>query len=186
MISNIQSSLVLSGKKQTSNLLKLSGKNIQPVIPKFVSDIQITIMNNLILPILSSQWAVVKQNIFLVEVLMPRLVLYYSTYKLQELLVYQNILTMIKNILNEHMQLVDLEEKHYGSTLNNLTNIVYKTAMISLKPEYGLYNMIVGQPDFMNGESFNPTILNAIYQLMSGQSVSYDIIKSNIVKQFNL
>ena len=80
-----------------------------------MSDIQITIMNNLILPILSSKWAVVKQNIFLVEVLMPRLVLYYSTYKLQELLVYQNILTMTKNILNEHMQLVDLEEKQYGS-----------------------------------------------------------------------
>ena len=86
-----QTSLVLSGKKQSSNSLKLSGKNIQQVIPKYVSDIETNIMNNLILPLLSSQWSIIKQNIFLVDVLMPRLALYYSAYKLPELLVYQQI-----------------------------------------------------------------------------------------------
>jgi len=181
-----QSSLVLSGKKQNSNSLKLSGKNIQPVIPKYVSDIQTNIMNNLILPLLSSQWSVIKQNIFLVDVLMPKLSLYYSTYKLSELLVYQQMLTICKIILNEHIQLVDLEETQYGSTMNNLTNIVYKTVMINLKSEYSLYNQIVGVPNFTQGQSYNMTILNEIIQLMNGLNVSYDIIKRNIIVQFNL
>jgi len=82
--------------------------------------------------------------------------------------------------------LVDLEKQHYGSTVNNLTNIVYKTAMISLKPEYSLYNMIVGVPDFIAGQSYNPSILNEIRLLLVAPNVSYDIIKADITRKFNL
>jgi hypothetical protein len=186
MYTGTRSLLTLSGKQQSSNLLRLTGKNAQTVIPTYVVDIQVNIMNNIIIPLLSSQWNVLKQNLFLIETLKPRLALYHSIYKLPELIMYQNILTICNNVFNEHLQLVDLEKKHYGSTVNNLTNIVYKTAMVSLKPEYSLYNMILGVPDFLAGGSYNPSILAEIRVLLVAPNVSYDIIKNTITRNFNL
>lgn len=186
MYTGTRSLLTLSGKQQSSNLLRLTGKNAQAVIPTYVIDIQVNIMNNIIVPLLSSQWSVLKRNLFLIETLKPRLALYYSIYKLPELIMYQNILTICNNVFNEHLQLVDLEKQYYGSTVNNLTNIVYKTAMISLKPEYSLYNMIVGVPDFIAGQSYNPSILSEIRVLLVAPNVSYEIIKNNITRNFNL
>jgi hypothetical protein len=186
MYTGTRSLLTLSGKQQSTNLLRLTGKNAQAIIPNYVVDIQINIMNNIIIPLLSSQWNVLKRNLFLIETLKPRLALYYSIYKLPELIMYQNILTICNNVFNEHLQLVDLEKQYYGSTVNNLTNIVYKTAMISLKPEYGLYNMIVGVPDFIAGQSYNPSILAEIRVLLVAPNVSYEIIKANVARKFNL
>ena len=186
MYTGTRSLLTLSGKQQSTNLLRLTGKNAQAIIPTYVVDIQLNIMNNIIIPLLTSQWNVLKRNLFLIETLKPRLALYYSIYKLPELIMYQNILTICNNVFNEHLQLVDLEKQFYGSTVNNLTNIVYKTAMISLKPEYGLYNMILGVPDFIAGGSYNPSILNEIRLLLVAPNVSYDIIKSDIKRKFNL
>ena len=186
MYTGTRSLLTLSGKQQSTNLLRLTGKNAQAIIPTYVVDIQLNIMNNIIIPLLTSQWNVLKQNLFLIDTLKPRLALYYSIYKLPELIMYQNILTICNNVFNEHLQLVDLEKKFYGSTVNNITNIVYKTVMVSLKPEYGLYNMIIGVPDFVAGESYNPSILAEIRLLLVAPNVSYDIIKADIKRKFNL
>lgn len=181
-----RSSLVMSGKQQSSNLLRLTGKSQLTVVPNYVIEIQVNIMNSIIIPLLSNQWNIISQNLFLIDVLKPKLALYYSIYKLPELLMYQHILNICSNVMNEHLQLVDLEKRFYGSTVNNLTNIVYKTAMVSLKPEYGLYNMIVGVPDFLNGERYNPNIIAEIKLLLLAPNVSFDIIKGDIKRKFNL
>lgn len=181
-----RSTLTLSGKQQSGIALKLTGKNTQLIIPSYVTEIQVNIMNNIIVPLLSSKWSVLNTNLFLIETLQPRLALYYSIYKLPELLMYQNILTICNNVFNEHIQLMDLEKKHYGSTINNLTNIVYKTSMVTLKPEYGLYNMIVGVPKFISGERYNSDILAEIKLLLVAPNVNFDIIKLSITRKFNL
>ena len=178
------SNLSLTGKKQSSNLLKLSGKNTQPILPTFIQEIEINIMNNIIIPMVNSRWTVLKQNLFLVDLLTPKLALYYTVYKLPELLVYQNILSICSNVLNEHLQLTDLEKTQYGSSMNNMTNIVYKTSMISLKPEYSLYNMILGRPDFMGGDKYNPVILDEIRALLISPNVNFNIISNIIIKKF--
>ena len=178
------SSLSLTGKKQSSNLLKLSGKNTQPILPAFIQEIEINIMNNIIIPMVNSHWTVLKQNLFLVDLLKPKLALYYTIYKLPELLVYQNLLSICSNVLNEHLQLTDLEKTQYGSSLNNMTKFVYKTAMISLKPEYSLYNMILGRPNFAGGDKYKPVVLDEIRALLTSPNVNYTIINAIIIKKF--
>lgn len=176
--------ITLSGRQTSSNLLKLSGKITQLVIPTHVANMQVNIMNNIILPMVNSQWQTLQQNMFLIETLKPRLALYYSIYKLPELLVYQHVLTICSNLMNEHIQLVDLEKQHYGSTLNNITNIIYKTTMVNLKPEYALYNMILGVPNFAAGATYQPEIITEIQTMLSVQNVDYNLIKSVIMIKF--
>ncbi len=132
----------------------------------------------------NSRWTVLKQNLFLVDLLTPKLALYYTIYKLPELLVYQNILSICSNVLNEHLQLTDLEKTQYGASMSNMTNIVYKTSMISLKPEYSLYNMILGRPNFMGGDKYNPAILDEIRALLISPNVNFNIINAIIIKKF--
>jgi len=178
------SNLTITGKRQSSNLLKLSGKNTQPILPAFIQEIEINIMNSIIIPMVNSHWTTIKQNLFLIDLLKPRLALYYSIYKLPELLVYQNVLSICSNVLNEHIQLSDLEKTQYGASANNLTNIIYKTTMINLKPEYSLYNMILGTPKFAMGERYNPEVLVEITQLLMSPNVNYSIISAFIIKKF--
>lgn len=178
------SNISLSGRQQSSNLLKLSGKITQTIIPTYISNIQINIMNNIILPMVNSQWKTLQQNLFLIDTLAPKLALYYTIYKLPELLVYQRILTICSNLMNEHLQLADLEKQQYGSTLNNITNIVYKTVMVNLKPEYSLYNMIMGPPNFASGASYNPAIITEIQAMLLVQNVDYNLISFDILKKF--
>ena len=179
-------SITLSGRQSSSNLLKLSGKVVQLVIPTAVANIQVNIMNNIILPMVNSQWQTLQQNLFLIETLKPKLALYYSTYKLPELLVYQHVLSICSNLMNEHLQLTDLEKKQYGSTLNNITNIIYKTTMISLKPEYALYNMILGVPNFATGAIYRPEVIAEIQAMLLVQNVDYNLIKSVITIKFKI
>ena len=179
-------SITLSGRQTTSNLLKLSGKVVQLVIPTFVANIQVNIMNNIILPMVNSQWKTLQQNLFLIETLRPKLALYYSVYKLPELLVYQHVLSICSNLMNEHIQLTDLEKQHYGSTLNNVTNIIYKTTMINLKPEYALYNMILGVPNFATGASYREEVIAEIQAMLLVQNVDYNLIKSVITIKFKI
>ena len=181
---NNTSYLTLTGKKASSNLISLGGKNVQPVVPTFVSNIQVNIMNNIIPPLVNCQWNTVQQNLFLVDLLMPKISLYYTIYKLPELLVYKNILTIYRNVLNEHIQLADLEKQFYGSTLNNTTNIVYKTVMVSLKAEYSLYNMIVGVPKFASGETYRSDIIAEIQVMLGVPNIDYALIKADINQKF--
>ena len=178
------STLTLKGKQLNTNLLRLSGKISQPVIPPDISIMQVNIMNNIVLPLVKSQWNTVQQNLFLVDLLKPRIDMYYSIYKFPELLLYKEVLSICNIVLNEPIQLVDLEKRHYGSTMNNLTNIVFKTAMIKIKPEYSLYNMILGTPKFAEGKMYIPEILEEIRILLIMPNASYEIIRNNIIKKF--
>ena len=178
------STITLKGKQLNTNLLRLSGKISQPTIPPDISIMQINIMNNIVMPLVKSQWNTVQQNLFLVDLLKPRIELYYSIYKFPELLLYKEVLSICNNVLNEHIQLVDLEKKQYGSTMNNLTNLVYKTAMIKLKPEYTMYNMILGIPKFGQGETYKQEIIDEIRILLTLPNVSYEIIQNNIIKKY--
>jgi len=178
------STLTLKGKQLNTNLLRLSGKISQPVIPPDISIMQMNIMNNIVMPLVKSQWNTVQQNLFLIDLLKPRIELYYSIYKFPELLLYKEVLSICNILLNEHIQLLDLEKRHYGSTMNNLTNIIYKTAMVKIKPEYSLYNMILGTPKFGEGERYKLEILDEIRILLISPNASYEIIRNNIIKKF--
>ncbi len=181
-------SLSLSGRAKS---ITLGGKGYDykipaVVVPIDVKEIELLIMNTIILPLVSSQWKTLQENLFLVDLLKGRLDYYYSLYKLPELLVYKDILIIFNNVLNEHMHLINMEKKMYGSCKNNLINVVYKTSMIRLKPEYSLYNLIVGPPMFSKKQTYNEFIINDILHLLTLNNITFQIIKDFIVQKYQI
>ena len=141
------STLSLTGKK-SYNKLTLSGKsyNSEQNIPLEIKKIKILILNNLIIPVITKQWKILNENLFCIEKAKRRIDYYYETYKLDDLSIYKEIIKAFELVICEHQQLEDLEKKMYSSN-KDLSTMIYKTAMVRLKPEYEIYDNVLGKPD---------------------------------------
>jgi CxxC motif-containing protein len=84
-------------------------------------------------------------------------------------LIYRDLLNILEILIGEHIQLEDIERKMYGSSENseNLSQMMYKTTMIRLKPEYEIYDNIIGKPKREKNESYNEIIIKDIQVLLN-------------------
>lgn len=174
----------LTGKQNNSNSINLSGKqntfSSQTSQPsKEIIALKTYIMNIIIIPLLSKQWVTLNENKFLVDIIKGRLNKLYLKNKSEDISLYINLLDCFDVIIYEHLDLVSLEEKVYGNK-NNMLTAVYKTALVKLKPEYELYNLILGKPT-----SYNLEIINTIKQLVIQENITFDKIKENILAKFS-
>ena len=126
------------------NCLSLSGtgQSREKNIPEDIKKIKIMILNDLLIPLISKQWSVLNENLFLIEKAKKKIHYYYDKYKLEDLSIYKEIIKAFEMIVFEHKQLEDLERKLYGSS-EDITTMIYKTNMIRLKPEYEIYDIII-------------------------------------------
>jgi hypothetical protein len=175
----------MNGKRTSLTHVNLSGrKTILDATPPIVIDLQNSIINNIIIPLAASQWKIVNENLFLIAIMIPQLKGYIVKYNLPSLQMYVDILTVYNNVLNEHKQLLDLEAKTYGSNTETGFNIVYKLQMIKLKPEYDLYNLILGAPNYSNNEDYNPLIIEDIKSIMTYKNVTFEMVKMIITNKW--
>ena len=96
----------MNGKKRYQYLSNLGGKKSNPCItPKPILDMQQTIMDNIIFPLVNSQWNTIQENLFLIDILKARVNNYINYYNMPSLILYKDILTIYSKVLNEHIQL---------------------------------------------------------------------------------
>ena len=175
----------MNGRRTSTTPINITGKtSITITIPMDVQDVQTDILNNIIIPLAANQWKKVEENLFFVDVLKKKLENYIKIYNMPSLKMYIDILTIYNNAVSEHKQALDLEQKVYGSNTENLINIVYKTSMIKLKPEYDLYNLILGAPNIAAGEDYNPEIITDILQMVGYVNTSFQKIKQGIMAKW--
>ena len=175
----------MNGKKRYQYLSNLGGKKSNPCItPKPILDMQQTIMDNIIFPLVNSQWNTIQENLFLIDILKARVNNYINYYNMPSLILYKDILTIYSKVLNEHIQLSKLERIVYPADEDNVCRFVYKTSMIKLKPEYDLYNLIIGPPNLANNERHDPLIIENIKQLISQPNINFQNIKTILLKNW--
>jgi hypothetical protein len=177
--------LSLSGKK-TYNSLNISGKQLilgKSKISDEIDNFKISILNNLIFPLISKDWQSLNENIYSLDKLKTKIDTYYDSYKLDDLLIYKEVMNAIEIVVSEHKELEGLEKKIYGDT-TNLSTMIYKTAMIKLKPEYEIYNLIIGKPNKAQNEIYVDEILKDIENLLLQDDISFNRIKDFISKKY--
>ena len=166
--------------KNTINQNNLSGKSSFGQGDSFeVKKIKATIFNNIILPLLSKQWRKLEENLFTLDKIKRKLDLCSRQGNADDLLLYKEILRAFETMLVEHKQLDELEKTIYGSE-NDVSTIMYKTAMIRLKPEYEIYDMIFGRPDRNKGGRYNEDTVSKIADLLDVHDITFDKIKEII------
>ena len=136
------------------------------------------VVSDYIVPLFSRQFDILKENTLLIDKIYNNLILFYNKYKQPELLAYAQLLKVIK-LLVDKQNLLDVSEKNQSNTSepNKIVNMVYKTSMIRLLPEYEIYNSIIGKP---NKSSYDENIINEIKRLLKEENISYTKIKTII------
>jgi hypothetical protein len=176
----------LTGKNNIHNL-NLSGKNsFVENIPMEVKSLKIKIMNAIIIPLISRQWNTLNENIFLLNSFKKSIHFYYQNYKLEELIIYRDLLNILEILVGEHIQLENMEKQMYGKSENseNLTQMVYKTTMIRLKPEYEIYDNIIGKPKREKNESYNELIIKDIQLLLKSENITFNKMKDILLPKY--
>jgi hypothetical protein len=171
--------------KSSYNKLNLKGKQLLNTysIPLEVKKIKILILNNLILPLISKQWATLYENLFCIEKAKRKIDYYYETYKLDDLIIYKEIIKAFELIICEHQQLEDLEKKIYSGN-KDFSTMIYKTTLVRLKPEYEIYDIILGKPDKNLNEKYNDIIIKDIEYLLSIDNINFNKIKEIIQNKY--
>jgi len=61
---------------------------------------------------------------------------------------------------------------------------MYKTTMIRLKPEYEIYDNIIGKPKREKNESYNELIIKDIQLLLKNENITFNKIKDIILNKY--
>jgi hypothetical protein len=103
-----------------------------------------------------------------------------SKEKIEDVVIYKDILKAVEVMVSEHKQLDELEKTIYGSA-NDVSTMVFKTAMIRLKPEYEIYDMIFGRPNRNKLEQYDEKIIYKIIELLKTNDITFDKIKEAVM-----
>lgn len=180
----------LSGKDNCKgNSNNLSGKNYNGsihssgyVVMVKIKKIKDRILQNYLIPLFSNQWNILKENAFLMEEILKKINYYYDIYKVSELLVYIELLKVLK-ILIENQKLLEEYDGNVSGKRdpNEIISMVFKTSRIRLLPEYEIYDSIIGKPQREFNEKYDINVINQIKNFLTYEDVTYNQIKESIL-----
>ena len=143
------------------------------------------IINTYLVPLFSKQWDILNENVFFIDHYSQQLISFYKTYKLDDLLVYIELLKILKLLLDKHNLLIDAEsQQNMKRDPNEVVSMIYKTSMIRLLPEYEIYNSILGRPKRENNESYNENVIIDIKKCITLENTSFQKIKDYIEQKY--
>jgi hypothetical protein len=172
----------LTGKNEI-NLNNLKGKNNIEKYPiskkiKFLKD---KIVEDYLMPLFTNQTNTLYENVYFIDTINKKVKYYYETYKLDDLLIYMELLKVIKMLI-ENYKTVENYEMKMNNKLNpsEVVSMIFKTTKIRLLPEYEIYNSILGKPNRELNEVYNSDIIFEIKKLINQENCNYQKIKEYI------
>lgn len=173
----------LGGKPGNSLTLKgTTNGNIEE--PPEVRSFKIMIYDMLILPYMASNWKKLTENIIFLDNITNKLNYFLSLFPKNELLLlYKDIIAAFETIALQHMELNALES-YLSCGENDTSTIIFKTSMIRLRPEYELYNLILGKPNLKGGEVYNQAVIDDILSILDLGELSFDRISEFISNKY--
>jgi hypothetical protein len=141
------------------------------------------IINNYLIPLVSKQWDVLKQNMYFIDELQKKIQYYNDIYKSGELVAYNEMLKVFKVLIEKQKLLEDYDENRNGKRdPNEIMTMVFKTSMIKLLPEYEIYDSIFGKPKRELNERYDEDVIAKIKDLLKEDNITYRKIKEYVTK----
>jgi len=139
------------------------------------------ILNNYLIPLVSKQWTVLKENIYFIDEIQNKIKYHTEIYKTDELVAYNDMLKVFKVLIEKQKLLEDYDASTNGNRdSNEIMTMVFKTSMIKLLPEYEIYDSIFGKPKRDLNEKYDDDIINKIKELLKEDDITYRKIKEQV------
>jgi hypothetical protein len=179
----------LTGINFYGNSLNLTGKYIYNYNYNYTSTnlrikkLKERILNNYLIPLVSKQWSVLKENIYFIDEIQNKIKYHTEIYKTDELVAYNDMLKVFKVLIEKQKLLEDYDKNMNGNRdPNEIMTMVFKTSMIKLLPEYEIYDSIFGKPKRDLNEKYDEEIINTIQKLLKEDDITYTKIKDYITQ----
>ena len=173
----------LSGKFNYESTL--SGKieiKIDSTFSK-IKEIKIYILNNIFLPAIQKKWDQLKENLLCLDHIQQKINYYSEKYPLSELNYYKNLIQLIELLMIKENELNLIENKNHNYS-DDITTIFYKTCYVKLKPEYEIYDIILGKPNRNNNEKYDVMIISEIEFLLKKSDINFRIIQQFLFNKY--
>lgn len=144
--------------------------------PQEIKSLKTNIMNVALIPILSQNFNFVRDNRFQLTLQKNKIKKLQKKYPQEDLVFFEHIIRVAESTIDNYEELLNLENTFYGAK-KEVGTMIHRTKMIKLKPEYELYNMILGKPK----NKYNNDLLLLISNLMKVSQINYEKIKEKVL-----
>ena len=173
--------------KNTINIHNLKGMSIteKNSVPSKINKLKEKILEDYLLPLFTKNWNTLYENNYFIENIQKNIQYYYNTYKLDELTIYNELLKVIKILIDNYQTLENYENKtkqHFDP--NQITSFIFKTTKIRLLPEYEIYDIILGKPNRNNNEKYDVMIISEIEFLLKKSNINFRIIQQFLFNKY--
>jgi len=142
------------------------------------------ILNNYLIPLVSKQWNVLKENIYFIDEIQHKIKYHSDIYKTDELVAYDEMLKVFKVLIEKQKLLEDYDANMNGKRdPNEIMTMVFKTSMIKLLPEYEIYDSIFGKPKRDLNEKYDDDVIKKIKELLKEDDITYRKIKDYVASE---
>ena len=98
-----------------------------------------------------------------------------------ELQPYIILLNNLEGYLN-NIEKINFYENKFNLNDKNQTNITYFLPEIKINPEYELYDIIIGKPNFKLKQNYDINIINKIKKLLKNPNINFQLLQQKILK----
>ena len=182
----------LTGRNEM-NFNNLKGKihfEKQPISMK-IKKIKDRVVEDYLMPLFTNQTHTLFENVYFIDNIQKKIHYFYEIYKLDDLIVYIELLKVIKMLI-ENYQIIDNYETQTNNVgnskinKNDVVSLIFKTTKIRLLPEYEIYDSILGKPKKEFNQTYNNNIISAIKKLVEKENASYKTIKEYIETNYDV
>jgi hypothetical protein len=139
------------------------------------------ILNNYLIPLVSKQWDVLKENMYFIDEVQKKIQYYNDIYKSDELVAYNEMLKVFKILIEKQKLLEDYDENRNGKRdPNEIMTMIFKTSMIKLLPGYEIYDSIFGRPKRELNQKYDDDVIKTIKNLLKEDDITYKKIKEYV------
>lgn len=155
-------------------------------IPDDILRLKELVLENFIFPIERNQWDLLDESIHMSSKIKKKLKHYYNLYKIPDLNLYLHIIILLEKVIDNRKVEFDNNNLIYNKNKKSeeIIKMMFQTSAIKLRPEYEIYNSIIGKPDLLLKQTYKTNIINDIKTLFYDKNVSYFKIKEIIQTKY--
>jgi hypothetical protein len=178
----------LNGSKSMVNMSCLSGGTFKSHERNDINKIRYKVLNELVIPFLNKKWDKMTENMMATSKIKKQLTVYQELYKSDEVVLLKSLFDSFEVVLQEHEKLTKYE-KAENTMLGGdkkIAQLVYEIPALKIKPEYEIYNYILGKPNQKRQETYNIHIIDDINKLLELDDIEFNAIVMFIKKKYRI
>ena len=172
-----RTNLSLTGQNVYNPLNLKGGVETQATsTPHHIRRFKTLVFDKFIGPLMRNDWKTLEQNYIVIDSLRERVDKYYKETKSEDLKMYSELLRLVMDMFMKYRYFEKMSGQ--GNENKNLARIVAMLPSIRLRPEFELYNLILGEPD--EDEYYDDTKIAYIGQLLKDEEMTVDRIRAKL------